>query len=590
MGDHMPASFTKFLKPLIKPVHRYRMRRLRRLIRAHYKSNRSSTAGARAVEVFNRMAERPVLRHCAYAGVPPEASGHADAFVRQSLVALVGYRGLMAQLLAYKTGTSRAVCAPIPAAWRQALQEQGVAVDVRGSRLQWVLLQGALFAKAGVKLMRLTKYSLAGTPRMGAERPYRCLVNCPPSVLPPPTPSTFAFRSLGTWFIQRCGEDEPLFHVAAVPPQPVADGGQTTRLPWPPLAGLVATVHYLSRTASALLQLAFAALKGDGGAAVVAGGVPEALYFCSIPSDKLAKEYLFTNSDYVVRPLWTYVAEARGADVVLVFYSCNCETLEIAGMQRVPPWIGYPTMTWSRYLAWDEYQISFLQNCGVPADTIEEIGPIPLIDAPVQLPDLTPPVLAVFEVQPHRVSGVAQIGFPHHYYSYRTSHQFLEDVWTVARRHGFTVALKIKRNIGASANPQFRRFIQSFSDRPGVVALDPRCSAERVILASDAVVSMPFTSTGVLAKHLSRPSVYYDPTATLVKNQRPAHGVPLLQDIDALEKWLCSHVAADPGRALHADSASHSTDFGCEAENAKGPKKNHNGTERGPDSLKRAAS
>ena len=38
---------------------------------------------------------------------------------------------------------------------------------------------------------------------------------------------------------------------------------------------------------------------------------------------ELAKEYLFTQQHSVYRPLWTYEAEAQGAEVTMYFYSTN---------------------------------------------------------------------------------------------------------------------------------------------------------------------------------------------------------------------------------------------------------------------------
>ena len=49
---------------------------------------------------------------------------------------------------------------------------------------------------------------------------------------------------------------------------------------------------------------------------------------------------------------------------------------------------------------------------------------------------------------------------------------------------------------------------------------------------------MPFTSTAVIAKQEETPSVYYDPTDIIQKDDREAHGLPVLNGIGELKVWI----------------------------------------------------
>jgi len=51
---------------------------------------------------------------------------------------------------------------------------------------------------------------------------------------------------------------------------------------------------------------------------------------------------------------------------------------------------------------------------------------------------------------------------------------------------------------------------------------------------------MPFTSTALMAKLEGKPSVYYDPSGLIQKDDRAAHGVPVLSNIDELQEWVKS--------------------------------------------------
>ena len=66
----------------------------------------------------------------------------------------------------------------------------------------------------------------------------------------------------------------------------------------------------------------------------------------------------------------------------------------------------------------------------------------------------------------------------------------------------------------------------------------PEFSAIRVIQASCAVISMPFTSTALIARSLGVPSVYYDPSGIVKRDDRAAHGIEILIGRHELERWL----------------------------------------------------
>ena len=68
--------------------------------------------------------------------------------------------------------------------------------------------------------------------------------------------------------------------------------------------------------------------------------------------------------------------------------------------------------------------------------------------------------------------------------------------------------------------------------------VEPDISAIRVIESSVAVISMPFTSTALIAREMGKPSVYYDPTGLLQKDDRAAHGIEVLSNTDELNSWL----------------------------------------------------
>ncbi len=97
---------------------------------------------------------------------------------------------------------------------------------------------------------------------------------------------------------------------------------------------------------------------------------------------------------------------------------------------------------------------------------------------------------------------------------------------------------KRKRKIDSIAHPQYRFFAERLSESENVITVDPDISAYRVIEASTIVISMPFTSTALIARELGKPSCYYDPTGLVQKDDRAAHGIEIIIGPEELKKWL----------------------------------------------------
>jgi polysaccharide biosynthesis PFTS motif protein len=119
---------------------------------------------------------------------------------------------------------------------------------------------------------------------------------------------------------------------------------------------------------------------------------------------------------------------------------------------------------------------------------------------------------------------------------------FLEQVCEVINRHGALMLWKRKRNVGSHAHPHYRLLADYLAKEDHVKLIEPDTSAFRVIESSIAVISMPFTSTALIARKMGKPSVYYDPGGSLLRDDRAAHGIPILSGVDELEAWLSTKI------------------------------------------------
>lgn len=256
--------------------------------------------------------------------------------------------------------------------------------------------------------------------------------------------------------------------------------------------------------------------------------------------NKIATSYYFHNSNHLFRPLWTYEAEKKGSKVYFFFYSTNCETFKKNN--------GYPIqennwqlITWHRIIVWDTYQRDFIKRCLIKKQTkaeIEIVGSIWFADSYKEVEDFPCNFIAVFDVQPMRMVRYHLLGLSFDYYNTQNSIAFIDQIYKFAVKNNLTIIYKKKRNVGTLADKTYQNFILKLAKSNNFKIVNPDISAHSLIEKATAVISMPFTSTAIIAKELDKPSVFFDPNNLLQKDDRAAHGIEILYNSEELENWF----------------------------------------------------
>ena len=253
---------------------------------------------------------------------------------------------------------------------------------------------------------------------------------------------------------------------------------------------------------------------------------------------KLALEYLFHNSNWIYRPLWTYATERLGSKITLYFYSTNSEKIEKPGVETTIDW-GFGAMTWPRYLVWDDGQKKFIEKAvGKRRKIILKVGHIWFESHKEDLPIINSKMIAVFDVVPFRKSRFCILNGDVDYYSSENSEKFLSDLECVISNSKYKILFKSKRKLNNHTSRAYIKLMEKLSNNLCFKIINPEIDATRVINRSVAVISMPFTSTALIAKEIGKPSVFYDPTSTILKSDPARHGIQLLHGIDELRDWV----------------------------------------------------
>ena len=268
----------------------------------------------------------------------------------------------------------------------------------------------------------------------------------------------------------------------------------------------------------------------------------EEIYMKFVPAQDLAKVYVFTNSVYIYRPLWTYEAERRGAKISLFFYSTNTFNITLAGGHANGNAPAYSLMSWPYIFTQHENHKKFLYDTlSVKAD-IQVAGMIPYEDnaADIDLPGALK--IVYLDVQPFRAAFMASIGRPCHFYTEDISREAFQDLVSLARDNNAQLFIKPKRNVGKRLSPAYRKMLHDTEQKNHVKIIDPYISPQRLCQEADIVICQPFTTAALFAELAGKPVAYYDAQSLFVKDQLACQGIPLLNGREEMARWLGAQV------------------------------------------------
>jgi polysaccharide biosynthesis PFTS motif protein len=252
---------------------------------------------------------------------------------------------------------------------------------------------------------------------------------------------------------------------------------------------------------------------------------------------ELAVDCLFNNSSPIYRPLWTYLAQKKGSRVIFYFYSTNNENFNVGKGEPIQgPW---HMISWSYYLVWDNYQASFIKRFDRHNSIVEETGPIWFSSNLEKSPVIIEKFIAVFDVTPNRMSRYLTLGDPIDFYTFGITNKFLNDIYSVLENSNLLMLHKRKRKNQYAHKRYIHNFIK-LSKQLNYIEAHLGLNPLYLIKKSEACISMPFTSTALIARSEGKPSIYYDSSGMIQKDDKAAHGIPILSDIEELKEWVNS--------------------------------------------------
>jgi polysaccharide biosynthesis PFTS motif protein len=254
--------------------------------------------------------------------------------------------------------------------------------------------------------------------------------------------------------------------------------------------------------------------------------------------NRLARNYLFNNSIGIYRPLWTYEAEKKGSNIIFYFYSIPSYHKLFSNSINDTLIESLKLQTWNIYYLWNQFHCKTLKyNINYKA-SFYITGPI-VFGKPFFNLSQHYKTIALFDIQSFNDSKYKLFSISEEYYIPEIAIKFLSDIKEVAKLLDYKIVYKRKRNIGNEIHPKLLEYINNdFIDNKYIIQIDTDISAYDIIYNTVGSISMPFTSTAFIGKHVLKPAIFYDPTGYISKSNNNADDILILTNIEELKSWV----------------------------------------------------
>jgi len=465
-----------------------------------------------------------------------------EIVVRQYLLLRIGGLNLNQALLFSLGKRSGKVIYPLPKEWRVTISQHGFKVANIRSSLLWQLYIFGAWLYGIFQIFKIFLSSLISLIHKPVKQKKYVYFSSLSSGNLPQGISGQKSYDIVSWYLQWKGKIKNIgaihHSVSNVPTKLIGDFDLVFQQDiLPSLSGLKVIFSYAFWGIIASFIALLDCFRGRWWHALILNQAALSKQVRCLQPEFLADEYLFHNSGWIYRPLWTYDLEKAGSVITFYFYSTNCESFKNRdGYEPIP--YGWKAMNWSRYLVWDDYQADFIRRSIGDIADIVIVGPIWFSGRSAKIEQNQALKIAIFDVTPQRNSSYSILGQRNEFYTPPNANLFLKDIISLALKHNLNLLWKKKREIGRLAHPAHRNFLNHIINEKNLILINPEVSALSVIESSSAVISMPFTSVAIIAKNMGKPSIYFDPSKTVLKDDRAAHGIEVVYEISEIEEWL----------------------------------------------------
>ena len=259
--------------------------------------------------------------------------------------------------------------------------------------------------------------------------------------------------------------------------------------------------------------------------------------------NKHLKKYIIPNHITKFRPIWTYQAEQNGVEILTYFYSISSEPK--AWDEKDWDYQFYHLMNWPKNLVMDRLQKKVLDLKTSKNSINQVVNPIYFSTNNIEINSDQRIKIALFDIDPHKKSqhfGISSYN-DYDYDEYAIHESFFEDLIFSPKSKSFKFYIKPKRKQRKSHQlKKYTDLIVKLANIENVDIINPDISYIYLLEKTDLSISLPFTSTSIVAKNLNKKTAFYDPSGKIALNDPGAFGVKILNKKEDIQLWMESHL------------------------------------------------
>ena len=474
--------------------------------------------------------------------IPELTNDKMELHVRQKLFLTISNGAFFKNLVLAIDNPKKRIIIGIPRAWRDVLVEDGYKVQQFLSSILWGFYQIGFFILSIRKSINLIRLSWKRQ-YFPFKSKYWVLDEIPDNALYVARNKNKGERFFLSKFLSKKMKNLGLggITLGCVPGNNMRFLTESVIIspePFIPLDSAWERIAFIFNCLSIMFRGLISWILGDVNAPIATlESIPSA-YIRKMRHKNLPSWYISASSVLGYRPTWTLLAEKYGVRIAVAYYSINDKFVQLKNHSLRPEYPSIELMDWPYYLVWDGFQARWIYSLVNNSPKVLELGPIPLLDSCDSIPYIPQGAIAVFDINVARRAHLAKMGVSSIYYSDDIVIKFLLDLYKVIDSFDRVMVLKTKRSKCKVDNAKHRNIIKAFRGKKNVIVINPEINAKRVIDATFATVSIPFVSTGVIAKYMKKPSAFYDPTETIISDDDYTHGVDMLTGVSDLKHWM----------------------------------------------------
>lgn len=246
--------------------------------------------------------------------------------------------------------------------------------------------------------------------------------------------------------------------------------------------------------------------------------------YCSISSlldDRhMIESIVLTCADYPVQPLW--MRSLSNTTVNMIWYSqvARRAVYLVDNVESVVP--GFQWIRIDAHWVWTNALAEYLKaHCH--DKTVNVVGPIVWQLPEISLPPSDRIEITIFDVSPCSDDVAIACGEISNYFHPDNLFRFMRDV--ISLKQGIsdvfdlpvTLKLKTKRGYREGYDKAYFDFLERAHAQGDIVMVHHTTNIFSLISSSHLVIVYPFSSPAYLADHLKVPSIYFDPTESIVR-------------------------------------------------------------------------